>query len=198
MIKLVIADIRNIGENIEQLLAQIAPMYAEKYEQKRHDSDKMSELAAGYLLYKYLGVERDEQLSFNEHHKPYLVSGEKYFNLSHSGDYVAMGIADCEIGVDLERIRDYTEAVAVRVFAQDKKDIFATLEGEEKNLFYSKSWTEVEALVKCKGVGFDDGWKGISTAEANLYSIRHGEYYVSVCVADDVVCIADEIVVEVI
>lgn len=193
MIKLVIADIRKLKENTEPILRQIAPAYVGKYEKKKNENDKLSELTAGYLLFKYLGVDCDSKIRINDYEKPYLVDDDIFFNLSHSGEYVALCIADCEVGVDIEKVRAYSNSVAVRVFTQDKQEIFETLNGIDKDLFYSKSWTEVEAIVKCRGVGFAEGWKGISTAESNLYSLLYEDYYVTVCLSDKSVAIEDEL-----
>ena len=40
------------------------------------------------------------KLRYNEYGKPYLESGGLFFNLSHSGEYVACAISDKEIGID--------------------------------------------------------------------------------------------------
>ena len=48
--------------------------------------------------------------------KPYLKSREKFFSLSHSGEYLVIGFSDNECGVDIEKIkpRDY-KAISERM-----------------------------------------------------------------------------------
>ena len=47
----------------------------------------------------------NREIEFVEN-KPYLKSKEKFFSLSHSGDYISIGVSDEECGVDIEIIKD--------------------------------------------------------------------------------------------
>ena len=102
--RIIIADIEKISCNKEWILSQIAQRYVEKYQKHKRETDKKQELIAGYLLKEYLGVENDAQLVMNKNGKPMLVDARKHFNLSHSGKYVVLAIADQEVGIDIERL----------------------------------------------------------------------------------------------
>ena len=102
--RIIIADIEKISCKEEWILSQIAQRYVEKYQKHKRETDKKQELIAGYLLKEYLGVENDAQLVMNKNGKPMLVDARKHFNLSHSGKYVVLAIADQEVGIDIERI----------------------------------------------------------------------------------------------
>ena len=102
--RIIIADIEKISCKEEWILSQIAQIYVEKYQKHKRETDKKQELIAGYLLKEYLGVENDAQLVMNKNGKPMLVDARKHFNLSHSGKYVVLAIADQEVGIDIERI----------------------------------------------------------------------------------------------
>ena len=65
----------------------------------------------------YLNIEHEEQLIINENGNPFLKAGEPFFNLSHSGNYVVLAIADCEIGVDIEHIMQCHEATVKKVYS---------------------------------------------------------------------------------
>ena len=82
-------------------------------------TDQARCLVAGMLLRKVCGVTEDSQLHFGEQDKPYLRG--KYFNISHSGDYVVLATADSEVGVDIEKIEPYSDAVAARCFTAEEQ-----------------------------------------------------------------------------
>ena len=97
--RIIIADIEKISCNEEWILSQIAQRYVEKYQKHKRETDKKQEMIAGYLLKEYLGVENDAQLVISKNGKPMLVDARKHFNLSHSGKYVVLAIADQEVGI---------------------------------------------------------------------------------------------------
>ncbi len=61
-----------------------------------------------------------------------LVDARKHFNLSHSGKYVVLAIADQEVGIDIERVRPYHEATAKKIFSNEIQNAMSELCGEEK------------------------------------------------------------------
>ena len=84
------------------------------------------------------------QVCVGEHGKPYLQnSGDIFFNLSHSRKYVLCGIADRQIGVDIQKRHDKdVSGVKEKIHnAQDKEEDFFLL-------FSAK-----EAFCKCTGEG---------------------------------------------
>ena len=73
--------------------------------------------------------------------KPYLKSREKFFSVSHSGEYIVLAFSDNECGVDIEKIKDRDiESIAERMnFSCDNQEEFY------------KSWTKYEAEYKLGG-----------------------------------------------
>ena len=45
---------------------------------------------------------KDRTLKYGEYGKPYLASGDLFFNLSHCGDMVVCAVCDREVGVDIQ------------------------------------------------------------------------------------------------
>ena len=84
--------------------------------------DKARRLVAGLLLRNVCGVTDDSQLMYGKNGKPYLKDKSIYFNLSHSGDYVVLAVADYEVGVDIEKIEPYDHAIAARCFTQGESE----------------------------------------------------------------------------
>ena len=57
-------------------------------------------------------------LWYNENGKPYLAEGQGiYFNLSHSGEYVACAVSGEEVGCDIELISGQKPDIARRFFS---------------------------------------------------------------------------------
>jgi 4'-phosphopantetheinyl transferase len=85
--------------------------------------------------------------------KPYLQNGPLYFNLSHSGEWVVLAIAEKEVGVDIEVVREVNYRVAERFFSKEENRLLAEQSGREKlNLFF-EFWTLKESYLKLLGTG---------------------------------------------
>ena len=121
--------------------------------------------------------------------------GLKHSNISHSGGYVAVALADMPVGVDVETRREVGARVFDRVFS-----------GKERQLLYKEGspfapiqlWTLKESYGKSKGVGiayplsevefapaFDEGEWQIFTCtdtEMHCYSRLTEDYALSLCV----------------
>ena len=164
--KLIIADAEHILQYEKKILSQIAPQYVKKYREHKIEEDKKQELMAGYLLKMYLNIEHEEQLIINENGKPFLKAGEPFFNLSHSGNYVVLAIADCEIGVDIEHIMQCHEATVKKV--------------------YSARMQEFEARLKLKGIGFEEGWKELRDMNCYIDTRRVENYFISVATEEEI------------
>lgn len=177
-VKLIIADIKKIALSSEVILPQIAPCYVEKYHRFKVEQEARQELVTGYLLRKYLGVCEDGQLRVNEKKKPYLSKGKPFFNISHSENYVVLAIADCEVGVDIEKIRPFHEATARRVFSEEQLLQLQQMEETGRDEAFSKMWTGCEAVLKLYGVGFTIGWDEIKSmvAQTPVSSIRYKDF----------------------
>ena len=73
------------------------------------------------------------------------------FNWSHSGDWVFLAISDCEVGVDIEVVRNRSRYldIAERFYSQEEAE--AVRKGGE-NVFFLL-WTMREAALKLSGRG---------------------------------------------
>ena len=114
--------------------------------------DKTRCLVAGLLLRHICGVTNDNQLSYGKYGKPYLKNNKIFFSLSHSGEYVVLGISDCEIGIDIEKICPYDNSISNRFFTKEEND-WLKKQGNDK-AFY-KLWTAKESVMKLTGEGLN-------------------------------------------
>ena len=81
------------------------------------------------------------------------------FNVSHSGDYVAVAVGRGQVGVDLEQIRPVREMESIvdRYFHPDEGAVWrAVAPGLRKEAFFVL-WSAREASMKCVGFGLARG-----------------------------------------
>ncbi len=133
------------GEGLS-LLPPERRAHAQRFYKKE---DRLRSLAAGHLLRYALG-ERQNALLTTETGKLYLANGP-HFNLSHSGDFVILGVSAHTVGVDIERIAPYDRRVAVRCYTKSE---LLWLEAEHTDSAFYKLWTAKESIMKATGQGF--------------------------------------------
>ncbi|MDR2856102.1 MAG: 4'-phosphopantetheinyl transferase superfamily protein [Methanomicrobiales archaeon] len=88
---------------------------------------------------------------YGENGKPYLKDQSTHFNISHSGDYVVLGAAKRDIGVDIEKIASYPDRVAIRCFTPLERE---WMKQEGENEAFYRLWTAKESVMKASGLGF--------------------------------------------
>jgi 4'-phosphopantetheinyl transferase len=112
------------------------------------------------ILAAYLSVAPEElQFSLGAHGKPRLVSiqakGIIQFNLSHSHNLALIVVAEGEIGVDIEWMKEDFPVmeVAQRFFTGKEIAALAALPIHLQSEAFYKCWTSKEAFLKAKGTG---------------------------------------------
>lgn len=113
------------------------------------------------------------EFTYNRYGKPYLKDNHKipgiFFNMSDSGGFVFYGISkDCEIGVDIEKIRPVVslERLARRQLTQNELMIFQKQHENKKSGFFFKYWTRKESFLKAIGKGLSIPMKTIDVSGA--------------------------------
>jgi 4'-phosphopantetheinyl transferase len=129
------------------------------------EKDKKRFIAGVGILRALLGLYLDTdpcelRFHYGDHGKPRLSdeSGKEilYFNRSSSEGRAVYGFTrDCEIGVDIEYIRDLPEMnrITERYFSEIENEVFGSLPENEKREAFFNCWTIKEALVKATGDG---------------------------------------------
>ena len=102
-----------------------------------------------------LGQPLDLELYYGEKGKPYLRDYPFYFNLSHSGNYVACALSRQEVGVDIQQYkRTDIDRLAERFFStEEKKALKACHDWKEREQLFYQLWTRKEAYGKLTGEG---------------------------------------------
>ncbi|HTF63397.1 MAG TPA: 4'-phosphopantetheinyl transferase superfamily protein [Edaphobacter sp.] len=110
------------------------------------------------LLGRYLSVQpRSIQFLYGPKGKPALAeAGWLRFNMSHSGRFALLGFAkDCEIGVDIERIRPLSDfhEIANQFFSPEEASELISLPVDQHERAFYLCWTRKEAYIKAIGDG---------------------------------------------
>lgn len=120
----------------------------DSYKQK---DDKVRSLAATLLLDELLReyglFERDMEYSIGEHKKPYFKNSDIFFNLSHSGEYVAAAVSEKEIGIDIEKVHTVNHNITKRFFTKKEAGYI------KNNDDFFKLWVQKESFIKAIGKG---------------------------------------------
>lgn len=122
---------------------------------------------ANYMLANAGGLARKEiKLSFDYYGKPHFPDPSLFFNLSHSGGWIACGVNSVPIGVDVEQIQEIDLKIAESFFAPiEVQDLFALPEEVRRDYFFTL-WTLKESYIKAIGKGvsipLDSFWFRVS------------------------------------
>ena len=175
----------------------------EKLSRIKPDTARIQCVAAGILLeiglrdYSICG--KNVTFLKNSDGKPYILEYPNlHYNLSHSGEYVALVMADCAVGIDIEKVRYGQERLVKRFFSKEEAECLLE---SFSDLAFTKTWTRKEAFIKAKGIGMRMPLAGFSTITdvvklneempeemqteiityyLNSYQINE-EYWISVC-----------------
>lgn len=119
-----------------------------------------------------------QRLAAGENGKPYIRDSRVQFNLSHSGDFVMLMIADQECGIDLQTQVKNQERLAKRIMHQEEYAAYTAEEdGFPKSELLSWCWCAKEAYLKYTGDGIRYAMSELNMADFLLHS--------EVCCLDD-------------
>lgn len=180
--RLYIAEIKDVKpDHINQINAG-RKKKAERYKLK---DDKKRCVLGGLLMRDFLG---DTEIYEDKNGKPLAKNGV-CFNLSHSGEYVALAVSDFAVGCDIEKLKIVPcEKMGKLVFCENEMDKIKS--SPETTGEFFRLWTKKEALLKCMGNGFHRPPKSVDvsgdTFEENgrtyyFKTIEFSDYVISLC-----------------
>ena len=184
MNRIYVADINNIidKEAFDYWYNQMPSRRQAKIDAYKPQKSKLLSLAAGILVKKALENEGILNYEFREGSagKPYIIGYDNvFFNLSHSGEKAIIAVSDGEVGIDIEKNKDFNRSLAEFVFDENERAIVESL-SDDKSKLYTALWTAKESIMKFYGKGISMEPKKIHLdidSECNI-KIRHveGEY----------------------
>jgi len=168
-----------VSKNLEKL-----PTFRqEQCAHYRQELDKRNCVAAYLLLVNGLreqyGIAASVDFVYNEHGKPYLKDCPQiFFNISHCQFGVICAIADFEIGVDIQEVRPFDEAVAQRVCSESELSILK--KADDPAHLLCRMWTAKESYAKAKGISVASILKS-DFPEENSNQWDFGDYCLALC-----------------
>lgn len=81
--------------------------------------------------------------------KPYFKDSSLYFNVSHSGEYLAIVISGAPVGIDLQKYRSVREGMYRKVVQPQEQPLI----GKNKERDFIRLWSLKESFVKAEGKG---------------------------------------------
>ncbi|SDE78974.1 4'-phosphopantetheinyl transferase [Pricia antarctica] len=128
----------------------------------KFDKDRTVYILARGLLRilsgRYLNkIPKKIKFDYGEYGKPgYKFQNPIAFNISHSGNMIVMAFArNCEIGVDIEKIKDDFDVIDIahHFFSPDEIQTLKALPEQEQVYGFYRCWTRKESFIKAKGSG---------------------------------------------
>jgi 4'-phosphopantetheinyl transferase len=156
-------QMRNLGYFTELLYQTELERASRYYHQKDKDRFIISRGILRHLLGKYSDrLPANLRFDTGSNKKPFLKNDNDnglYFNVTHSGNWILIAIADRETGIDMEKINpdfNYEEIVELIFTHPEIQHIRDS--APPPGSFY-KLWTRKEALAKALGLGLTDDLK---------------------------------------
>lgn len=154
----------------EKCFLAASPRRKEKIKKLKTDKDKILCLGADVIIKEILKdqtVFNENDVNYDSMGKPFLknTNGKTgYISISHSGDFVMCAVSECEVGADIEKIREVNLKTAEKAFSEnEKKYVFS--QKNVKNAFF-KVWTFKESYVKAIGTGIRTELNSFETTDA--------------------------------
>lgn len=118
---------------------------------------------------------KELDIRIGEYGKPYVFNkADVYFNVSHSGEYVACIVSDGPCGIDIERMDEVDLSVARRFFTGNEYCCITNCPKEQMADRFYEIWTAKEAYIKLEGRGL-----GIKLDSFEV-TIRDGRYVIDI------------------
>jgi 4'-phosphopantetheinyl transferase len=157
-VELLFVSINVTLSDLARLLAVLTSAEADRAARFHHDADRRRNIVGRavlrHLLSRHFGVEPQAfRFELRENGKPFLPQSEIHFNVSHSGEVVAIALAVNELRVDIEAKHRIPEiaAIAGRFFSKDEAERVCAATDTTAEFF--RIWTMKEAVVKASGQG---------------------------------------------
>lgn len=186
MIEIRYSDISNIQEKKFRESLKLVPVAMQReLLNYRVFSDRKLSLYGRLLVANFLKFSWGEW-KVNAYGKPYLSSGIR-FNISHSSNIVIAAFSKCELGIDIERKKDYHVKDILRYLHPLERKYILKCNNKLDAFYYI--WTRNEAYLKAIGHETLDNLKNVNClpdlTENGEYSIItipfKSSYSVAVC-----------------
>lgn len=141
------------------------------YIQKWSKKDAPWQRILADVLKRDYKIENCPQILRDEMGKPYFEEEVLYFNVSHSGEYLAIAVSEKLVGIDIQEPKFIRDGMFKKVIQPEE----ACLIGEDRQKDFLRLWTLKESFVKAEG-------KGLCIALKDYYFEKeNNQYLVNYC-----------------
>ena len=121
------------------------------------------------VLKKDYQIDICPEIMRDEMGKPYLKEQKVHFNVSHSGEYLAVAVSEKPVGVDIQETKSIKDGMYRKVVQTQEQ----VLIGEERQRDFLRLWTLKESFVKAEGKGLRISMKDY------FFEKENGQYFVN-------------------
>lgn len=164
------------------------------YIQKWSKEDAPWQSILADVLKKDYFIEETPEILRDDMGKPYFKDYPLHFNVSHSGEYLAIAVSVSPVGVDIQEPKSIKDGMYRKVVQSEE----ARLIGEDRQNDFLRLWTLKESFVKAEGKGLRISLKDYYFGkEKGAYFVNYGgqrmpwtfnieetlieNYFISVC-----------------
>ena len=165
-----IQDLEEFDWKKADYLKWVSSKLLEKAKRLKSEAAKRATIGSEYLLNRVCYEKKKEgklpkemeewsfPLSYNKNMwgAPYFPGNPIYFNWSHSGQYVALAVSECPVGIDIQQRKKYKLSVAQKYFPEEIYRKLKEEKGERQEILFFRYWTLLEAWLKARGTGFHE------------------------------------------
>lgn len=144
VVRLLIVNVTLGKKYRDELLKRLNEPQIAKMQKFVKEVDQLRSLLSSYLKNQLTGGEE----KVNEFGKPFSLDAPQ-FNISHSGKYIVMAIAENEVGIDIEENTTRDISVLKNIF----NNVEIKLLKNNEDFYYL--WCGKESLIKCLGVNIN-------------------------------------------
>lgn len=117
------------------------------------NSREASRALLAKMYYKETGEEMPE-IGKMPRGKPYFLSGDYHFSITHTNTQAFCALSDKPIGIDAEELtRVVNPRLAEKILSPNEYAIYEEAEEADRNEILLRFWVLKEAEVKCSGLG---------------------------------------------
>lgn len=136
------------------------------YIQKWNKKDAPWQRILADILKNDYKMEQCPEILRDEMGKPYLKDCHLHFNVSHSGEYLAIAVSKSPVGIDIQKRKDIKEGMYRKVVQPQE----AVLIEQDKENDFLRLWTLKESFVKAEG-------KGLRISMKDYWFEKENEHY---------------------
>lgn len=107
------------------------------------------------IIKKFNLKNEDILISKNEYGKPFVRNKQSFsFNISHSGEWVAIAVSNQSVGIDIEKIVLDVDAEAIIPYcSESERNYLYKKRSQDRGFYFYQLWTTKESFVKYIGQG---------------------------------------------